>query len=691
MRLKNKARIATAVFFSGLSIWLQTASAQSSLARVAVIDDKDARDLSALVTTELSTKPGVVLVERDDLAKIGDELKLQQLAGKDSVGLGKLVNADGLLFIGKVPGGFHIRFTSVGLGYVLLDDNLKPSADLGALAKSIADNLANYAPKLKLTPTDSITLSVLNLHSEYLTPESVGLERQLNLLLESKLLSLPGYVVLERRHAHSVGFEKSLQESPRSILKGASIVDGSFSVDKTGNITVQLLLRSPNQPGASFEVGGRTDNLPALIEQIIDQIRKNAGNATPTVQWDADKEAHEYYLEGLWGFRHHSYDAATQAFACDVAVEAFDSAELLGEKSAELRELRIMVFCNLAVAPITYGYNYNAIPDDPNPGARIDGILRAIDEETRFENENAVPQRLPYFDSRNASEFQLNKEQVFDALGTMVRRSGCALLVMLDHENNPRAGELRDALRAYLNYDPRHGGMPYDFQTAITFADDLSTTLDEEQAYYKNLCLTYPWDKQDGIDLQWTIGPLKFCPRFLSKPEEMSAGYFKFVNSLLDNPVSKPAGLLFLATREEGSQKTEALHAFFDELSAQRESLVRTTNINFFFDRAFALAHNNGAGDWAYPVLVDLLHYYFKNDSSFIGLPHLVAWIPEIPASAAPALLDDFHAYEARDPNARANKNYTVIEARLQERIASGDAKPSSSIQNSVHPAAAQQ
>ena len=84
--------------------------------RVAVISDKDGNDLSVLVTTELSAKPGIVLVERDDLSKIGDELKLQQLAGKDSVGLGKLVSADGLLFIGKVPDGFHIRFTAVGLG-----------------------------------------------------------------------------------------------------------------------------------------------------------------------------------------------------------------------------------------------------------------------------------------------------------------------------------------------------------------------------------------------------------------------------------------------------------------------------------------------------------------------------------------------------------------------------------------------
>ncbi len=169
--MKTGIRIATVLLFLGSLIPLRPVYAQSSPVRVAVISDKDGNDLSALVTTELSAKPGMVLVERDDLSKIGGELKLQQLAGKDSVGLGKLVNADGLLFIGKVPDGFHIRFTAVGLGYVLLDDNVKQSADLGALAKSIADHLADYAPKLKLTPAESITLSVLNLHAEYLTAE----------------------------------------------------------------------------------------------------------------------------------------------------------------------------------------------------------------------------------------------------------------------------------------------------------------------------------------------------------------------------------------------------------------------------------------------------------------------------------------------------------------------------------------
>src|SRR5471032_3335071 len=87
-------------------IWMAVTAwvmADPASVRVAVISDADNQNLAALVTTELSSSPDISLVERDDLAKIGDELKLQQLAGGDAVALGRLVGADGLLFLNKSP------------------------------------------------------------------------------------------------------------------------------------------------------------------------------------------------------------------------------------------------------------------------------------------------------------------------------------------------------------------------------------------------------------------------------------------------------------------------------------------------------------------------------------------------------------------------------------------------------------
>ena len=50
-----------------------------------------ARDLSALIGAELSGRPDVALVEREDLSRLGDERKLELACGySDAVALGKL-------------------------------------------------------------------------------------------------------------------------------------------------------------------------------------------------------------------------------------------------------------------------------------------------------------------------------------------------------------------------------------------------------------------------------------------------------------------------------------------------------------------------------------------------------------------------------------------------------------------------
>jgi hypothetical protein len=106
-------RLSMWVFFCALL--LTKAMADPAQVRVAIVSDADEKDLAALVTTELSSDSGVSIVERDDLAKVGDEAKLQQLAGSDASALGKLIGADGLLFLNKTPAGIEVRFTAVGL------------------------------------------------------------------------------------------------------------------------------------------------------------------------------------------------------------------------------------------------------------------------------------------------------------------------------------------------------------------------------------------------------------------------------------------------------------------------------------------------------------------------------------------------------------------------------------------------
>src|ERR1700677_1922497 len=90
-------------------LFLSIAAAAPAGPRMAIVSDAASRDLAALVTTELSSGTTVTLLERDALAKIGDEAKVQQMAGTDATALGKLLGADGLLFLDQRADGPHAR------------------------------------------------------------------------------------------------------------------------------------------------------------------------------------------------------------------------------------------------------------------------------------------------------------------------------------------------------------------------------------------------------------------------------------------------------------------------------------------------------------------------------------------------------------------------------------------------------
>lgn len=74
-----------------ISLVCMTVAAMAEAPRIAIISRADVSDLSALIVTELTNDPHIALVERDELAKAGDEPKQQTLARSDASALGKLI------------------------------------------------------------------------------------------------------------------------------------------------------------------------------------------------------------------------------------------------------------------------------------------------------------------------------------------------------------------------------------------------------------------------------------------------------------------------------------------------------------------------------------------------------------------------------------------------------------------------
>ncbi len=624
-------------------IWLvmtAAALADSAPVRLALISDAEDKDLGALVTTELSGNSDISLVERDDLAKIGDELKLQQLAGSDAIALGKLAGADGLLFLSKNGSGLHARLSAVSLGYALFDATVESSANVDELAKVVAHQVQAYAQKLKLTSQQAIPISLLNLRADYSTKETETLERNLTLLLESHLVEVPAYVVLERRHAWSLGFEKSLDTTKQSLLQGAYVVDGNIELPRSDSneIVVHLRVRSPQQKETSLRIKGVKTDLPALVAAISSEITRVIGSQSDGVTtWKATDEAKEYLKEGIWAFHQELYP---------VALEALDSAELLGNREIRLYQVRQDVLEEMA------GQGFDSRDSSGRPlsltaaelGQRTDAAIRGLQELLRLRALHAeTPNRMAEIAS--------------------------AILVRLDDANAPRAEELRQIVRSFLDYDPLHGKRGPKVNDA--FEDYWAESAEEELAHY-HLCFT---TRDDFVSFEFAKKQGDgFCVRFLKTPEEQKAVFNQMLQGLKDDPNGRWNYWTILANSLDQAQADAAADAYLDEMWKDRDKLVTDTS---FYNEWLCLVSfprevAGPRGQYRITVAfakkhisktLPLLHYYLqhrmKKAWNWEALPFL--WTPEcFPPEEAPKLWSEFQELEKRDPPDYVGKDLEI-------------------------------
>jgi nucleoredoxin len=623
---------------------------------VAVIADTGSGDLASVIVADLTSNPNLVLIERSEMTKIGDELKLQQLAGDNAVDLGKLLNADGLLYVKKQQTGFQVRLTAVGLGYVVFDDLLTAdtNTDLPHLAQLIAQRITDYAPKLKLKPDAAVPISVLNIRADVSSGDATSQEQKLSLLLESKLSAQSNYVVLERRHASLILFEKSLSEAnPARVLEGAYVVDGSFDQSVTpgpNDLSVHLRLRSPSNQENPLELHGSTSDLRALADQMVGAIQKAIGKPVSTATWQPEKEARAYLLEGIWTWQHGDFNAALQAL---------DSADMLGEKAPDLEAARIHVLCCKAVGSPDSTNIFPATPDDPHPEARVEAIRRAFDEEQRFATGGAQ-QPLQILTNRDMSGMLTRYRYA-------VSQAAASLLVMLDRTQSSDADDIRSLLRNYIHFDPLHGPLPEvseDFHIAIENADDLAVSPDEEKACYQ-LAISSP-TLGPWLAVKNQLRPDTFCPRFIPDPNKRETTFNQFFQDLEKDETARPTALLELAAwnKAETIDQNSDFQNFVDYIHDEREKLMAKDRLSLFLGLALDM-EKEGKAPVANAKLVDTLHFLLQHSNGIDG--HLsLAWQPELfPADEAPKFWSELLALGAM-PSTVENSKFFFDQMRTR-------------------------
>jgi len=192
------------------------AETNGSPVRLAIVSEPDVTaSVLDLLTVELSRKPQVTLLEREQIEKVYREQGLSA-ANKDFLKLGQVLGADGLLLLTRVSEGtnqfMQVRLLAVKPGAVIGSVRSPwPVEDATGSARWLGNHFDPLFPKLLVTAREAVPISVVNLRSAVSSGEAQDLERQLRALTIERLTRERALFVLERRRMDLLSAEKELK------------------------------------------------------------------------------------------------------------------------------------------------------------------------------------------------------------------------------------------------------------------------------------------------------------------------------------------------------------------------------------------------------------------------------------------------------------------------------------------------
>jgi len=204
---------------SPLTARTSTSAAGEPLRRIAVIADASLRDspLVDLLAVELSKRRELELLDREELARIGRELKLSELVSTSAAGqrlkLGERLGADAMIFLSPATGQQH-QFVKVCIsesrhGARLRVEHLpygKDDAETTArqIAQTLDATLKEFQGGIRQV------IGVAPFVCRNLVHDYDHLQQSYALLLQDALGRFPGVAAIETEEALAIGRELTL-------------------------------------------------------------------------------------------------------------------------------------------------------------------------------------------------------------------------------------------------------------------------------------------------------------------------------------------------------------------------------------------------------------------------------------------------------------------------------------------------
>ncbi|HEY1171969.1 MAG TPA: tetratricopeptide repeat protein [Verrucomicrobiae bacterium] len=347
--------------------------------RVAIVTtDRRLQDIADLLGVFWSRQPGVMLLERDQIERVLREQALSAGQKGAKVQLGQLLGADGVIFLDLMPEGasnrLGIQLVATKPGVIVAQaEESWPVKNLEVWAGLMAVRQAAFLPKLSVSKTSAVPLSLLNFNSAIATPEGAKFERMFTELLLRRLMQQPELFVLERKRLEKLADEKLYQRTDETFWNGSLVLDGTIDREgvQAGQMTLHLRVTRPEGNPQEIALTAPREEPLKLVEAAAVQIVKSLDANAKLKGWDPLAEAVRYFDESRWQMAHNSLVESQRAA---------ETAWALGFRSMSLAEMRIAAYVKeLPADPVIYeDQSIKKMPRPPMPvEAQVDKAVLA--------------------------------------------------------------------------------------------------------------------------------------------------------------------------------------------------------------------------------------------------------------------------------------------------------------------------
>lgn len=277
--------------------------------RVGIISDEKLRAHADLLMVELQ-QSNVELVERNEIEKVLKEqsLSLAGLTGKDSLRVGRLLKADGLVML-KQRGkeALLVRLVAVSPAVMVWVEEFatpeKKRREADKLAAAIARTVDGYLPKLSVKAEDAIPVSLMRVKAEVSTARLRRKADDLTRLLQLRLVKEPSLFVLERENLMRMEEEHRWAGKVSDFWTGSYLIDGAIahSLAETNRLQCRVSLVAPRtgkkqKQGERYEVIKTVslERLPGYVEHVVTNLCAHLGKRTTGKSWAPLQEARAF-------------------------------------------------------------------------------------------------------------------------------------------------------------------------------------------------------------------------------------------------------------------------------------------------------------------------------------------------------------------------------------------------------------